>query len=317
MNEEKQNILIPNSTQIPNIISDLIMPRISEAEMRCLHYICRRTYGFHKERDRISLSQFINGIKNCEERRLDYGAGLSRPSVVEALKNLLGADLIRIIPTPKGNYYEINLELFRNKDNKEIEKTADKVVKKVNQLRKNKGNKPKQSRLFKVVKEVNQLTKLTTKSGKVSKPEGVKKVNRKWLSKLTHKTKRNKEKQSIISDKPMELKINPLKELISYFFELKGWAHKSKDFYKENQIVYARFTKPAKDLLKQAQSLEKAKNALSLTKEWADEKKLDWMIETSLRKWFDFFPPEEDIEIPEYQKKGIDRYKQIDKKLKM
>jgi len=127
----------------------------------------------------------------------------------------------------------------------------------------------------------------------------------------------NNKDTHILSKDNRENSLNPLKELISYFFELKGWAHKSKDFYKENQIVYARFTKPAKDLLKQAQSLEKAKNALSLTKEWADEKKLDWMIETSLRKWFDFFPPEEDIEIPEYQKKGIDRYKQIDKKLKM
>ena len=171
MDEEKHNILIPNSTQIPNVISDLIMPRISEAEMRCLNYICRRTYGFQKERDRISLSQFINGIKSRDGRRLDYGAGLSRPSVVEALRNLLGANLIKTIPTPKGNYYEINLELFRDKDNEEIEKIADEVVKKVNQLRK------------------------LTKSGKESKPKQVKLPN--LQNKVLNKEKQSKEGEEL------------------------------------------------------------------------------------------------------------------------
>ncbi len=159
--EEKENKLIPNSTQTPNIISDLIEPRIPEGEIRCLRYICRRTYGFHKERDRISLTQFVKGIKDRNDKQLDYGAGLSRPSVVEALKNLIGADLVKVIKTPGGNYYEINLKLFENRDMREV---ADEVVKKVNQLRK------------------------LTRSGKESLPKQVKLLN--------PQKKGNKEKQS-------------------------------------------------------------------------------------------------------------------------
>jgi len=99
-----------------------------------------------------------------------------------------------------------------------------------------------------------------------------------------------------------------LKELINYFFELKEWANQSKEFYQKNKIVYARFTRPAKALLKQAGSLERAKSALDLIKDWADKNKLSWMIETALRKWFEIFPPEEDVLIPDYVKKGQEKY---------
>lgn len=165
---ERENKLIPNSTQIPNILSDLIEPRIGEGEIRCLRYICRRTYGFHKERDRISLSQFTNGIKNSDGEQLDYGAGLSRPSVVEALKNLVGSNLVKVISTPRGNYYEINLDLFKNT-------SPDGVVKEVNQLRK------------------------LTKSGKEAQPKQVKLLN--------PQKKGNKEKQSIINVSPQDLEL--------------------------------------------------------------------------------------------------------------
>ncbi len=144
---EKENKLIPNSTQIPNVILDLIIPGISEAETKCLLYICRRTYGFHKEKDRISLSQFVDGLKDKDGKKLDYGAGLSRPAVVEALKNLIGAGIIKAIKTPGGNYYEINLDFIINNP------IEGGVVNKVNQLRK------------------------LTRSSKVSKPEVVNLVN--------------------------------------------------------------------------------------------------------------------------------------------
>ena len=224
--DKQQNILIPNSTQIPNVISDLIMPRISEAEMRCLNYICRRTYGFQKERDRISLSQFINGIKGRDERRLDYGTGVSRPSVVEALRNLLGSDLIRTIRTPKGNYYEINLELFRNKDNKEIEKTADEVVKKVNQLRK------------------------LTRTGKESKPRQVK------LPNLQNKVL-NKEKPSYIAiSNEIADNINPLIELFKPINPSYERLYANKTQRAAMKRLIEKFDK---------QKLEKILNTLSIT----------------------------------------------------
>jgi DNA-binding transcriptional ArsR family regulator len=156
----KSNLLIPNSTQIPNVILDKIIPGISEADARCLLYICRRTYGFQKQRDRISLTQFVVGIVSREGEVLDYGTGMSRPAVVEALKNLSGAGLIKVIKEKSGNSFELNCELF-----------MDKYVEKG------------------VVNEINRLRKLT-RTGKLSKPKQVKL--------LYPQNKGNKEKQSVI-----------------------------------------------------------------------------------------------------------------------
>jgi len=103
---------------------DLLIPRIPEAESRCFIYIARRTFGFYKERDRISFSQFERGIKSKEGIQLDYGTGLSRPSIAEGLKNLDGAGAIETIKTRDGNHYKIKLEM-----------DVEEVIKRVNQLR--------------------------------------------------------------------------------------------------------------------------------------------------------------------------------------
>ena len=102
---------------------DLIIPRVSEVEGRCLLYICRRTFGFHKGADRISFSQFVEGIKDRRGNVLDYGAGIARSSVAKGLKHLMQADAIRIKKTTRGNYYEINLHM-----------DVEKVVRLVNQF---------------------------------------------------------------------------------------------------------------------------------------------------------------------------------------
>jgi len=125
MEEHKKYNLIPNSTQLPNILLDKIIPLIPEAEARCLIYICRRTFGFQKESDRISFSQFMEGIKDRRGVVLDYGTGLSRQSVSQGLKNLVRAGAVISIKNSKGNFYKINLEM-----------AVDKVVNLVDQSRK-------------------------------------------------------------------------------------------------------------------------------------------------------------------------------------
>lgn len=143
MAEEKY--LKPNTTQIPNILLDWIIPQLPEGEAKCLLYICRRTFGFHKEYDRISFSQFIDGIEGK-----DAGAGVSRPVIAKSLKNLVVSGAIIMTETTKGNVYKINLEM-----------DIEQIVNKVNQLRKEKKIKPKQTKLFKPVKKLNQLRNLT------------------------------------------------------------------------------------------------------------------------------------------------------------
>jgi len=121
--EEHKTSLIPNSTQLPNLILDKVFPLIPEAEARCLIYICRRTFGFHKQVDRISFSQFMDGIKDRRGQVLDYGAGLARASVYKGLKNLIDAEAISVRKSKAGNYYQINLHM-----------DVDKVVQLVNQF---------------------------------------------------------------------------------------------------------------------------------------------------------------------------------------
>ncbi len=80
--------LIPNSTQIPDVILDRWMAELSGAEFKVLLYIARRTYGFGKDHDTISLSQIAHGLTRRDGTVLDRGTGVSRASVARALKVL-------------------------------------------------------------------------------------------------------------------------------------------------------------------------------------------------------------------------------------
>src|SRR5262249_38776183 len=73
--------LSPNSTQVPDIILDQWMAMLTGAEFKVLLYIARRTYGFGKEADNISLNQLASGIRRRDGTILDRGTGLSRSGV--------------------------------------------------------------------------------------------------------------------------------------------------------------------------------------------------------------------------------------------
>lgn len=84
---DKRNY-IPNSFQTPNIYIDEYLHMLSGSEIKVLLYAMRRIFGFHKQTDRISVSQFCNGITGKEGNQLDHGTGLSRATVVGALNSL-------------------------------------------------------------------------------------------------------------------------------------------------------------------------------------------------------------------------------------
>lgn len=87
-------VLIPNSTQIPDVLLDLWMAELSGSEFKVLLYIARRTYGFGKEWDTISLNQISNGIRKRDGTILDHGTGVSRASVIRALNSLEAKKII-------------------------------------------------------------------------------------------------------------------------------------------------------------------------------------------------------------------------------
>lgn len=88
MSDSYPGFASPNYTPVPDEIFDALMPTLSGAELKVLLYICRRTFGFRKESDSISLGQLCSGITTHDGRVLDSGTGLSRSAVVEALKSL-------------------------------------------------------------------------------------------------------------------------------------------------------------------------------------------------------------------------------------
>jgi phage replication O-like protein O len=89
----------PNTTQIPNDVFDTLMPHLSGGELKVLLYICRRTFGFRKDCDRISLSQISKGITTKTGRVLDHGTGLCKRHVINALKTLEKKNIIIITRT--------------------------------------------------------------------------------------------------------------------------------------------------------------------------------------------------------------------------
>lgn len=86
----------PNGTVVPDDVFDVLAPLLSEAELRVLLYIIRRTFGFKKEADSISLSQMVDGITTRDGRVLDSGTGMSRRGVMKGCTGLVEKKVIRV-----------------------------------------------------------------------------------------------------------------------------------------------------------------------------------------------------------------------------
>ncbi|MBU3942896.1 hypothetical protein KKA24_02840 [Patescibacteria group bacterium] len=96
-----------------------------------------------------------------------------------------------------------------------------------------------------------------------------------------------------------------IQQIITYFFETKGVSLKElKNNARKRKIVYSRYTKPAKQLLELAGSIEKAKKAIKKVADWASSRKLDYTIETVFKKWLelDSLKPKEIVKKPFFRK---------------
>jgi hypothetical protein len=71
------------------------MPDLTGAEFKVLMYITRRTFGFKKDSDNISLSQMLHGIRTKDGRVLNRGVGLSKKTLLQALNSLEDKDIIQ------------------------------------------------------------------------------------------------------------------------------------------------------------------------------------------------------------------------------
>lgn len=84
----------PHYTQVPDELFDHLLPHLSLVELRVLLYIIRRTFGFKKDADEISIPQMVDGITKTDGTRLDNGTGLSTGGVRKGLRGLLDKQII-------------------------------------------------------------------------------------------------------------------------------------------------------------------------------------------------------------------------------
>ncbi len=71
-----------------------MLSELSGAELKVLLYIIRRTFGFKKSADDISLAQLTGGITTRDGRTLDRGTGLHQSTVLTALRSLTEKNVI-------------------------------------------------------------------------------------------------------------------------------------------------------------------------------------------------------------------------------
>lgn len=84
----------PNGTLVPDEVFDILAPELTEAELRVLLYIIRRTFGFKKSADNISLKQMIDGIQKKDGTVLDRGTGMSKSANWRGIKGLQDKGII-------------------------------------------------------------------------------------------------------------------------------------------------------------------------------------------------------------------------------
>jgi hypothetical protein len=84
----------PKATYTPDIVFDVLAPNLKEAELRVLLYIIRRTFGFKKDNDNISISQMVGGITKADGTVLDRGTGMAKAGVVRGINGLVEKGII-------------------------------------------------------------------------------------------------------------------------------------------------------------------------------------------------------------------------------
>ena len=97
--------LMPNSTQIPDLIIDEWMPRLSGAEIKTVLFIARKTFGWGKAEESMSATYIAEGC------------GISRRAAIDACSSLEAKQALICTPSelPKGhpkawNTYSLNMD---------------------------------------------------------------------------------------------------------------------------------------------------------------------------------------------------------------
>lgn len=243
--------LTPNFTQFPNKLMDYIIPLLRESEEKVLIYVLRCTYGYRdkdgkeKEQDYISYSQFIGGRVSHDGKILNFGAGVGRAKLSEALAFHQSTGLIERIDPAAGKQhagrggtglYRLNRDCeivhFLNQYLQEPDTARERMVQYLNQKRLlvQKVNQTRRESKKHKAPEKNGSESEPIKNGSESEPEMVQKVNT-----------QNKEKERNTKDTPP----TPLPEVPKKKGRQKVDAHPMPEDYqpseKNRQGIIARY----------------------------------------------------------------------------
>lgn len=92
----------PNDYDTPSIIARYWRPALNGTEAKVLDYIIYKTFAFEKGRvgDAIALTQLLKGtrkeVKGVVVKRTDWGTGVSKPKLLDALKLLEVLGIIEV-----------------------------------------------------------------------------------------------------------------------------------------------------------------------------------------------------------------------------
>ena len=104
----------PNYTPTPDALFDALLPELSESELKVLLYVIRRTFGFRKDADAISISQMVGGITTQDGRVLDRGTGLSKSSVRRGVNGLVEKQILEVSQVKsRDGEYDTNIYRLR------------------------------------------------------------------------------------------------------------------------------------------------------------------------------------------------------------
>lgn len=152
-------------------------------------------------------------------------------------------------------------------------------------------------------KAANILNNLKTDISEIYREKGLAGIKELGIGEKNGKKIEEYIKKGKIKDFEELKKENAIQRIIAHFFQSKGLSlQELKENAKKRKIIYSRFTKPAKQLLELAGSIEKAESAIDKVADWANSRKLDYSIETVFKKWLelDRLKPKEIVKKPFY-----------------
>jgi len=129
-----------NYTQLPNVILDEYLPLMGIAELKVVMLVARKTFGWQKEDDKISLSQ------------MEDATGLSRQGVIDGVNAAIERGVLCRVQVGQGFLYHLNID-------ENVTSQASRLVKPVDQS----SELTSQDSRLELVKPVDQLERKLVK----------------------------------------------------------------------------------------------------------------------------------------------------------